>query len=135
MTLDPNRKPMPPEKWGRVRTQVRENVRLIRLGRAKKRSADSAIELVRQARYRLTPLRAPPSPAGNPAPHGSPPKDEVSDTGAPVSAADRTGAAKQSEVRDAPKAIFSDGPLICRLACEAAVACCRALSIMDRIRA
>lgn len=36
MTLDPNRKPMPPEQWERVKEQVRENVRLIRLGRAKK---------------------------------------------------------------------------------------------------
>jgi hypothetical protein len=42
MTLDPNREPMPPEQWERVKAQVRENVRLIRLGRAKKRSADSA---------------------------------------------------------------------------------------------
>lgn len=33
MTLDPNRKPMPPEKWERVKVQVRENARLIRLGR------------------------------------------------------------------------------------------------------
>lgn len=37
MVLDPNRKSMPPEKWERVKAQVRENVRLIRLRRAKKR--------------------------------------------------------------------------------------------------
>lgn len=35
MTLDPNRKPLPPKKWERVKAQVRENVRLIRQGRAK----------------------------------------------------------------------------------------------------
>lgn len=34
--LDPGRKHMPPEKWERVKAQVRENTRLIRAGRAKK---------------------------------------------------------------------------------------------------
>lgn len=37
MTLDPNRQPMPPEKWERVKAQVRRNCRMIRAGRAKKR--------------------------------------------------------------------------------------------------
>jgi hypothetical protein len=37
MVLDPNRKPMPPEKWERVKAQVRENARLIRERWAKKR--------------------------------------------------------------------------------------------------
>ncbi|MGH8325557.1 MAG: hypothetical protein ACRET2_02220 [Steroidobacteraceae bacterium] len=36
MVLDPNRQPMPPEKWERVKVQVRENVRRIRERRAKK---------------------------------------------------------------------------------------------------
>lgn len=35
MTLDPERKPMPLNEWERVKAQVRENVRLIRMGRAK----------------------------------------------------------------------------------------------------
>jgi hypothetical protein len=35
--LDPDRKPMPQGKWERVKTQVRENMRLIRVGRASKR--------------------------------------------------------------------------------------------------
>jgi hypothetical protein len=34
--LDPDRRPMPPEKWERVKAQVRENVRLIHEHRAKK---------------------------------------------------------------------------------------------------
>jgi hypothetical protein len=37
MTLDPNRKPMRPEKWERVKAQVRWNCRLIRAARDKKR--------------------------------------------------------------------------------------------------
>lgn len=35
--LDPNRKPMPPERWAQVKAQVRENMRLIRIAREKKR--------------------------------------------------------------------------------------------------
>jgi len=42
MVLDPNREPMPPEKWERVKAQVRRNMRLIRMGRAKKRLRQGA---------------------------------------------------------------------------------------------
>jgi len=42
MVLDPNRKAMPPEKWERVKKQVRRNMFFIRMYRAKKRLNPSA---------------------------------------------------------------------------------------------